>query len=193
MIDDTTTCTAAEFGSLLGLTDRRIRQLAADGVIVKQGRGKYLLGESLRGMLSAVEDKSEPDDLRRARVELMTSQKKKLDQEIERRSAMDDDQAWQRKAIDVICLYCALSMRQIGGWLHAEFAGRGVAPDALRDICMSAHQMGIGAAHRLKTDLTHLAQQAETREQAITDFNELLKMLGRDEATLDELQGQPDE
>lgn len=183
MIDDSTTVTATELGSLLGLTDRRIRQLANDGVIVKKGRGKYLLGESLRSLLTSIEGKSEPDDLRRARVELMTSQKRKIDQEIERRSAMDDDQLWQRQVIEVIALHCGLSMRQMGSWLHGEFGSRGVrmddSDDALREIAGTVHGWGLGIAYRLKGELQELAQQAESRQQAITTFDDLLKLLGR--------------
>ncbi|QTX33220.1 hypothetical protein KAR29_04820 [Aminithiophilus ramosus] len=38
-----------ELAALLGLTDRRIRQLAREGIFPKEGRGRYVLGPSVRG------------------------------------------------------------------------------------------------------------------------------------------------
>jgi phage terminase Nu1 subunit (DNA packaging protein) len=40
-------CSAAELGQLLGLTGRRIQQLAKDNVFKKEGRGKYPIAESV--------------------------------------------------------------------------------------------------------------------------------------------------
>jgi phage terminase Nu1 subunit (DNA packaging protein) len=47
-LDDDTIVTAAQLAWLTGLSDRALRGYANRGVVVRAGRGKYLLGESVR-------------------------------------------------------------------------------------------------------------------------------------------------
>jgi phage terminase Nu1 subunit (DNA packaging protein) len=47
-LDDSVTCTGAELGWVLGVTDRSIRSYAAKGLAVRAKRGRYLLGQSVR-------------------------------------------------------------------------------------------------------------------------------------------------
>jgi terminase small subunit / prophage DNA-packing protein len=47
-LDDDTVVTAAQLSWLLGLSDRALRNYANRGVVVRAGRGKYRLGESVR-------------------------------------------------------------------------------------------------------------------------------------------------
>ena len=47
-IDDDTVVTAAQLSWLTGLGDRALRGYANRGVVVRAGRGKYRLGESVR-------------------------------------------------------------------------------------------------------------------------------------------------
>jgi terminase small subunit / prophage DNA-packing protein len=47
-LDDDTVVTAAQLSWLMGLSDRALRGYANRGVVVRAGRGKYRLGESVR-------------------------------------------------------------------------------------------------------------------------------------------------
>jgi terminase small subunit / prophage DNA-packing protein len=47
-LDDDTVVTAAQLAWLVGLSDRALRGYANRGVVVRAGRGKYRLGESVR-------------------------------------------------------------------------------------------------------------------------------------------------
>jgi terminase small subunit / prophage DNA-packing protein len=47
-LDDDTVVTAAQFSWLTGLSDRALRGYANRGIVVRAGRGKYRLGESVR-------------------------------------------------------------------------------------------------------------------------------------------------
>jgi phage terminase Nu1 subunit (DNA packaging protein) len=47
-LDDETVVTAAQLAWLTGLSDRALRGYANRGVVVRAGRGKYRLGESVR-------------------------------------------------------------------------------------------------------------------------------------------------
>jgi len=66
MTDLPTEVSGRALGWLLSLTDRRIRQLADQGVLTKAGRGKYLLKESVEayfgGKLKAETDARKAED-----------------------------------------------------------------------------------------------------------------------------------
>lgn len=46
------TCSSQTLGQLFNLSQRRIRMLASQGILVKQQHGKYDLCESLRGYIT---------------------------------------------------------------------------------------------------------------------------------------------
>lgn len=52
------TVSAPELAALFNLTDRRIRQLAAAGVIPKAGHGKYLLAEAVKGYVQFLQSRA---------------------------------------------------------------------------------------------------------------------------------------
>jgi hypothetical protein len=167
-MDDTTTVTAGELGTLLGLTDRRIRQLAAEGIIVKASRNQYALGASLRNMLTAVEGKAEPDDLRLARLELMRSQKRRIDQDIAEKESTGADLAWQSGLVDAFATFYALRLRSAAAWFHTEYANRhvtvrGVKGDAARHVAGWIQETALGLAHEVRTELGKIVLDAEKR------------------------------
>ena len=51
MNEPTTTVSDAELAKLLGVSARRIRQLAEQGVLEREERGKYALGPSIRAVI----------------------------------------------------------------------------------------------------------------------------------------------
>lgn len=179
-IDDSTTCTAAELGALLGLTDRRIRQLAADGVVAKAERGQYRLGESIRNIISATEGRAEPDDLRRARLELMQAQTRRIEQDISEREGTADDLSWQDALVRALSLTVRLRVREVASWLHAEIAHRDVrmagVQDAARDICGQVHEYALGIADELETEFLALAADARRRGVHLDAWRDMLKL-----------------
>lgn len=54
--------TEAELAEYLGLSDRRIRQLFKDGIVIKSQRGKYDLKASIQGYLKFLRDKEKNKD-----------------------------------------------------------------------------------------------------------------------------------
>lgn len=47
-----------ELAALLGITDRQVRNLADEGVAKRAGRGRYLLGESIRAVIAQAEKRA---------------------------------------------------------------------------------------------------------------------------------------
>ena len=51
---DSTTVSAAVLGNIFSVTDRRIRQMAEEGIIVRAAKGRYKLVESLKNYTLAL-------------------------------------------------------------------------------------------------------------------------------------------
>lgn len=180
MINEQTTVTAAELGQVLGLTDRRIRQLAADGIIIKAGRGRYLLGGSIQNIISSIEGRAEPDDLRRARLELMQAQTRRIEQDIAEKESNADDSAWQDELVGAMSLTAKLRMREMAGWLHAEIGHQNVtmtgAHDAAQSICGRVHEWALGIADELEAEFLALAAEARRKGVHLDAWKEMLKL-----------------
>lgn len=56
---DKITVNAGQLADVLGVSDRRIRQLAEEGILVKAARGRYLLLESLKNYIILVKTAAE--------------------------------------------------------------------------------------------------------------------------------------
>lgn len=69
MIKDTQTTTAIELGKLFDVSDRHIRDLVAEGYVVRTERGKYMLVESIKGYIRYLEEKNNaPADLKEEKL-----------------------------------------------------------------------------------------------------------------------------
>ena len=55
-------CSGKSLADILGLTERRIQQLAADGAIKRLGRGKYDLIPSIRGYIEFLKELAKADE-----------------------------------------------------------------------------------------------------------------------------------
>lgn len=77
-----TTATAAELAKWLCLSERRISQLATEGIVVRKGRGRYLLRESVKAYIGALRDRHEAGPLKERELRLKCE---KLEQDIDRR------------------------------------------------------------------------------------------------------------
>lgn len=73
MIDDDRTCSAIELAEFLNMTQRRIQQLANDGVIKRRSRGEYLFLDSIKSYIKFIQEAAYGDraigtDLQAARA-----------------------------------------------------------------------------------------------------------------------------
>ena len=68
--------TADELAALIGVTTKTIRNHAERGVVVRAGRGKYLLAESIRRMLADARKGSRPNDLHREQLALVREKRR---------------------------------------------------------------------------------------------------------------------
>ena len=62
--------TEFDLAECLGLSDRRIRQLAQDGIVVKSRRGRYDVKQSVRGYIEFMkqQEKSKGDNLEKLKI-----------------------------------------------------------------------------------------------------------------------------
>jgi hypothetical protein len=185
VIDDQSTVTASELGVLLGLTDRRIRQLASDGLVAKADRGQYKLGESIRNIIAATEGKAEPDDLRRARLELMQAQTRRIGQDIALREAQAGDLDWQDGLVQAFSTFFVLRLRNAGSWFVAEFGNRhvtarGIKGDATRALAGWCQETMLGLVFEAQTELGAIATEAR-RKQIVLDWPSLVRHAERED------------
>lgn len=75
-----TTCPASTLAKLLGLTERRIQQLALEGHVIKGGRGEYELVGSIRHYIAYCETKVENKE----ESSLASARKKLIEIQIEK-------------------------------------------------------------------------------------------------------------
>ena len=64
---DSLTVSAAVLGGIFGVTDRRVRQMAEEGIIVRAAKGRYNLVESLKNYILSFKAGRRRRDNRRAR------------------------------------------------------------------------------------------------------------------------------
>ncbi|NMN57841.1 phage terminase Nu1 subunit (DNA packaging protein) [Xanthobacter sp. SG618] len=68
--------TADQLAAFLGVTPKTIRNHAERGVVVRSGRGKYLLAESIRNMLAEARKGSRTNDLHREQLALVREKRR---------------------------------------------------------------------------------------------------------------------
>ena len=82
------TCSTSELAEILGLSDRRIRQLEQQGVISKIGRGKFNLAQAVQQYITWIKSqaaaKSEEElDLKKEKTLLTRAQRQKAELELQ--------------------------------------------------------------------------------------------------------------
>jgi len=89
------TISMAAFAGLLGVTARRCRQLAGEGLIVAAGRGKVQLAESLRRIIAHARESRETAPLTEARAKVAQARARQLELQNMRedRRVIDVDEA----------------------------------------------------------------------------------------------------
>ena len=68
--------TADQLAAFLSVTPKTIRNHAERGVVVRSGRGKYLLAKSIRNLLAEARKGSRPNDLHREQLALVREKRR---------------------------------------------------------------------------------------------------------------------
>jgi hypothetical protein len=173
----TLSVTAKELGDVLGLTDRRIRQLAEEGVLDRVERGRYPLANSVQAYLAA--QAAEDDELREERIKLVRAQRRRLELQNEATEASEADFAFQDTMISTLTMYWHLQSRQVAGWLYGELSMREPIKHEARAIAGAVENWLI--ALRSETDIELRAAAAKSRRdgRVIANFDDLHRFLGK--------------
>lgn len=58
-----------QLSEIIGLSDRRVRQLESEGTLIKIGRGKYDLPASIQKYVEVIKEQSKPDEVTELNIE----------------------------------------------------------------------------------------------------------------------------
>lgn len=83
---DGVTVSASVLGDLIGVTDRRVRQLAEEGVLVRATNGRYILAESIKSYITTLKVQSDINNSQDEN-ELDLDKEKALHEKIKRQQA----------------------------------------------------------------------------------------------------------
>lgn len=81
---DSTTVSAAVLGDMFGVTDRRIRQMAEEGIVVRAAKGRYKLVDSIKNYLLAMKLAAEGIGVEFADGEINLEEEKGLHERVKR-------------------------------------------------------------------------------------------------------------
>lgn len=88
---------AAEMGEYLGVTERRVRQLKDEGIVISEKRGKYLLKKSVRAYIENMKARDDEQTKDLAEIKLKTEQEKWKHEQAKRRKTEIQVDILQRK------------------------------------------------------------------------------------------------
>jgi hypothetical protein len=169
---------ARQLGTVLDLTDRRIRQLAEEGVFTRNGRGQYPLIDCVQAYIATVADGTETDDLRQERISLMKAQRRRIELDNDDREATEHDLDFQLSVVGVLVCYWQLEHRCIAGWLHDELNKRGYREDA-RIVAGTVENWLISLRAKIESDLNKAVDAARSKKIVIKDMATLSRLLGK--------------
>ena len=81
---DSTTVSAAVLGDLFGVTDRRIRQMAEEGIVVRAAKGRYKLVDSIKNYLLTLKLAAEGVGVELADGEIKLDEEKAIHERVKR-------------------------------------------------------------------------------------------------------------
>lgn len=174
----TLTVTASEVGDVLDLTDRRIRQLAEEGLFPRESRGKYGLRDCVLAYIASLADGADSDDLRRERIALMKAQRRRIELDNFDREATEHDLDFQLSVVSVLVAWWQLQQSPVGSWLHQKCTELGYGNDAVL-IAGAVEGWMIGLRAQIETDLRKAVDAARRKKIVIKDFDTLYRLLGK--------------
>ena len=108
---DEMTVSDRDLAQLAGVSDRRIRAMAEAGILERHGRGKYLLGPSIRALLNNAADNA--SELQRERTRKMAADADLAELEYARRKNLIAPVAQMQLALENIFALVRASMLNI--------------------------------------------------------------------------------
>lgn len=183
----TLTCTAKEIGDVLDITDRRVRQLAEEGVFERETRGKYRLRDCVLAYIASIET-DESDELRRERIALMKAQRRRIELDNSVREGAETDLSFQDTIIAAVSIWWFLHIRPIATWLFEDLRRRGVKDDTI----IAGEVQGWLIALRAEGEENLKAAAAKARRQGVIigGYDDLARLIGGESNTSDD---SPDE
>lgn len=181
------TVTATEMGDVLGLTDRRVRQLAEEGVFDRVERGKYPLAASVQAYIAA-QERDESDELRQERIALMKAQRRRIELDNAAREATVGEFDFQDSVISVLASYWTMTTRRISTALHEELNRRGLSAQAV-EIAGTVHQWIIGARMEIEDELKRASAEGRKRGLGLSSFDTLQELITRTTAAFENEDG----
>lgn len=171
----TLTVTASELGDVLDLTDRRVRQLAEEGIFERASRGKYPLASSVQAYITA-QEADESDELRKEKIALMRAQRRRIELDNLVREGTEADLDFQDVFIGTISTWWLLHLRPIATWLFEDLRRRGVKDDDL----IAGEVQGWIMSLRYEGEQMMLGAAAKARKQGIVidGYDVLCRMIG---------------
>jgi hypothetical protein len=186
------TVTATEMGVVLGLTDRRVRQLAEEGVFDRVERGRYPLAASVQAYIAA-QEQDESDELRQERIALMKAQRRRIELDNASREATAGEFDFQDAVISVLSAYWSMNARRISTALHEELVKRPGMGGYAVDIAGIVHQWIIGSRVEIEDELKRAAAEGRKRGIGLASFDTLLELITKAAAAFDNEDGDDDQ
>lgn len=171
--------TATELGAVLGITSRRVRQLAEDGVFERAARGRYGLINCVQAYIAA-QDRNGNEALHDERLGLIRAQRRRIELQNAAREGTTETFRWQDAAVSVVCAHFFLRLRPIAGWLHAELQGRLPGNEA-RSVAGEVGNWLVGTRAAIEAEVKEAATILRREGTLLTDYDELQRALGRPE------------
>ncbi|ESY16207.1 MULTISPECIES: hypothetical protein [unclassified Mesorhizobium] len=167
---------ARQLGTVLDLTDRRIRQLAEEGVFPRIERGQYPLIDCIQSYIATVAAGTETDDLRQERIQLMRAQRRRIELDNVIREGTEVDLSFQDTIIGAVAMWWLLQIRPIATWLFEDLRRRGVKDE--RIIAGQVENWIIALRHEGEEKMLAAAAKARKQGIIITGFDDLARLVG---------------
>ncbi|MCA1492752.1 hypothetical protein I6F11_17670 [Ensifer sp. NBAIM29] len=169
------TVTAKELGDVLDLTDRRVRQLADEGVFERSGRGRYPLAACVQAYIASLNTNEADDSLRAERVALMRAQRRRIEIDNDFRAGTENDMQFQDVMIGALSTWWIIWIRPVATWLHEELRQRGIQ-DAT-PIAGTVQNWLISLRHQGEVRMKAAAAEARRKGIAITSYDDLARLI----------------
>lgn len=157
MLTDKTTVSTTELALVLGLTARRIQQMAQDGTITAESRGRFRLSSAIKQYMDFIQDRKR---------KIVTEEDLKIDRQVRKAEA----DLKQTKAT-----VSRLELEEIEGKVHRSEDVIEIMDEMVYEI----RDAMMILPNRLSVDVANAGTLAEVKKVIQKEVNEILKILKR--------------
>lgn len=181
------TMSAADLGEVLGVTARRVRQLAEEGVFARAARGEFGLVSCVQAYIARAESRSQPAELLQERIRLTKAQARRLEIENAMSEGTKQNLDAQETITSTMAIHLFARISPMSTWLYGELGEHGVDGSASTIIAGTAHNWLIGARAKVEREMLQVVERSRRRGFPIQDYTDMQRLLGgqvaADEAT----------